>query len=767
MLQEIRFIQSIGRFEEAKALQNTRLGPCTLIFGENGWGKSTVADILRSLSTNNPAILAGRTTLDVTAPQKAILHVAGQNAVFQNGAWTGPRPRVAVYDSSFINDNVYSGDIVSAEHLKNQYGLVVGDEGVSRVHRIGELDGDNRDNNKAITDTENELKALMRAIAPPAMQFDAFLALPPREDIDEAMAAQDLKVQQARRAKELKAATELATYPVPTETDKLRALLHGSIDDVAADAVARVRTHVSAHQLHTSEATMPHESWLEAGMAFTGGEDCPFCGQQLADSTLIDAYKDIFSESYKQLGHAVQGAVATLTRYKNGDFRQAAAKTEEQNGHQFLYWQEAGQIAPPAIEAAGAAITRMEQAAKALLGLFAEKQANLTAAITADRTAQALADWDAGRTYFAGTNAVIDGFNRVVRTLKDSIDPAALPGLENELKALQAQKKRHAAEASAAAGRLDSFKQKKKNIAAEKGRIRKELDDHGRTITTNLGAAINSYLKRLNAGFRIDYREPDYRGKEPSASYSILIREVPVAPRSGAGEIDKPCFRNTLSAGDKSTLALAFFLAKINANPNLADMIVVLDDPFTSLDHFRREFTANEIRKLCGRALQVIVLSHEKSFLRLLWDKIDHDKIASVALQAGAPGVTAIAPFNIETATQPRHVTERTQIEEFAEGEQHEPKYIRTRLRTVCEDFYRKGDPGLFRQAASLEEIIRVLEGAPTDHVYKGALDDLKAVNEYSRGDHHAAIPGNPSEEVSVEELKHFCRIVLELTRGM
>lgn len=767
MLQEIRFIQSIGRFEEAKPLQNTRFGRCTLIFGENGWGKSTVADILRSLSTNNPSILAGRATLDVTGPQKAVLHVAGQNAVFQDNAWSGPRPHVAVYDSSFINDNVYSGDIVSAEHLKNQYGLVVGDEGVSRVRRIVDLDGDNRDNNKAINDTENELKALMRAVAPTAMQLDAFLALPPRDDIDEAIAAQNLKVQQARRAKELKAAAEPASYPVPTETDKFRDLLHGSIDDVAADAVGRVRAHIAAHQHHTGEAAMPHEGWLEAGMAFTGDEDCPFCGQHLTDRTLIDAYKNIFSEAYKQLGQAVQSAVATLTRYKNGDFRQAAAKTEEQNGHQFRYWQEAGQLPPPDIEAAVTAVTRMERAAEALLGLFAEKQANLTAAITATRTAQVLADWDAGRTHFTDINAVIDGFNSRVRNLKDSIDPAALPGLENELKALQAQKKRHDTETCDAVSRLNGFKQKKKDIAAEKSRIRKELGDHGRTITADLGAAINNYLRRLNAGFRIDYREPDYRGKEPSASYSILIREVPVAPRSGTGEVDKPCFRNTLSAGDKSTLALAFFLAKANADPNLAQMIVVLDDPFTSLDHFRREFTANEIRKLCSKALQVIVLSHEKTFLRLLWDKIDHDKIASVALQAGAPGITAIAPFDIETATQPRHVTERTQIEEFAEGEQHEPKYIRTRLRTVCEDFYRKGDPGLFRQAASLEEIIRNLETAPDDHVYKGALDDLRAVNEYSRGDHHAALPDNSSEEISVEELKQFCRLVLELTRGM
>ena len=221
MLQEIRFIQCIGRFEEAKSLQNTRFKLCTLIFGENGWGKSTLADILRSLSTNNPSILAGRATLDVSAPQKAILHISGQNAIFQNGSWTGPCPRISVYDSAFINDNVYSGDVVSAEHLKNQYGLVVGEEGVGRVRRIVEIDGENRENNKAITDTENELKALMRSVAPPAMQLETFLALSLQPDLDDGISAHELKVQQARRAEELKAAAEPSLFPVPTEPEKI------------------------------------------------------------------------------------------------------------------------------------------------------------------------------------------------------------------------------------------------------------------------------------------------------------------------------------------------------------------------------------------------------------------------------------------------------------------------------------------------------------------------------------------------------------------
>ena len=129
--------------------------------------------------------------------------------------------------------------------------------------------------------------------------------------------------------------------------------------------------------------------------------------------------------------------------------------------------------------------------------------------------------------------------------------------------------------------------------------------------------------------------------------------------------------------------------------------------------------------------------------------------------------MTTIAPYDIESETRARHITERMKIEEFVEGEPHEAGYIRTRLRTVCEDFYRRGDPGLFHEAASLEEIIRILEDAPEDYPYKGVIEDLRDINEYSRREHHAEVEDDPSGESSDEELKGFCRRVLKLTCGM
>lgn len=75
------------RFETARPTQNAGFGSCTLIFGENGWGKSTLADILRSLTANNPAIILGRKTLAGGPDQKAVLQI-------------GSKPRIASQDLS-------------------------------------------------------------------------------------------------------------------------------------------------------------------------------------------------------------------------------------------------------------------------------------------------------------------------------------------------------------------------------------------------------------------------------------------------------------------------------------------------------------------------------------------------------------------------------------------------------------------------------------------------------------------------------------------
>jgi len=767
MLQEFKYVQNIGRFQEAKPVSHAIFGRCTLIFGENGWGKSTLADILRSLTMGMPEIIIGRKTLAGGQEQKAILQIDGKKVCFDNGTWIGLKPKIAIFDSTFINDNVFSGDVVTNEHLKKQYGLVVGEEGVSLVRQIVDLDNENTENNTTIRNADNELKAVIRSILEPLiMPVDDFMALEEQANLDEAINQKQTEVQRAQKTKELKAAAEPKLFPVPTESEKFQQILERSIDEIAENALEAVRTHVANHSCE-SEGHMTHESWLEVGTAFPETKGCPYCGQPLQDKTLVDAYKKFFSESYKKLSEDARKARQTFAKYKTGDFRKILDELNAQNLRQYEYWKEAAELEAPDISNLPEIIKQMEQAATQVDALFQEKQSDLTDALPSERFLKALGTWENGRVQIQQVNEKFSVFLAQVKTLKDSLDLSQLPKLEAELKQLRLCKRRYDTDMVEVVDRLQKCNARKGEIKKQKEKLRSALTEHGKSITASLGATINAYLKRLNAGFRIDYKEPNYRSKEPAANYQILINDIPVSPNASADAVDQPSFRNTLSAGDKSTLALALFLARINADQHLSETIAVLDDPFTSLDNFRRQFTAIEIRKLCAQAKQTIVLSHDKGFLRLLWDKIDRSIIKSIALQTGAPGITTIAPLDIEEATQPRHVTERMKIEEFIEGEMHEPSYIRTRLRTVCEDFYRKGDPGLFGEAANLEEIIRKLGVAPDDYPYKGAVEDLRDINEYSRSDNHAEILDNTSEETSDEELKGFCQKVLGLTRGM
>lgn len=53
-----------------------------------------------------------------------------------------------------------------------------------------------------------------------------------------------------------------------------------------------------------------------------------------------------------------------------------------------------------------------------------------------------------------------------------------------------------------------------------------------------------------------------------------------------------------------------------------AGKVVVFDDPFTSMDTFRRNHTVHQIMKCGETCAEVIVLSHEATVLHLLWDRL-------------------------------------------------------------------------------------------------------------------------------------------------
>src|SRR3546814_4063741 len=71
-----------------------------------------------------------------------------------------------------------------------------------------------------------------------------------------------------------------------------------------------------------------------------------------------------------------------------------------------------------------------------------------------------------------------------------------------------------------------------------------------------------------------------------------------------------------------------------------SDLIVVIDDPITSLDDHRSLTTVQEMRRLAERTAQVIVLSHNKQFLCRLWEGTDPTLRAALEVARDGAGST-------------------------------------------------------------------------------------------------------------------------------
>jgi hypothetical protein len=260
----------------------------------------------------------------------------------------------------------------------------------------------------------------------------------------------------------------------------------------------------------------------------------------------------------------------------------------------------------------------------ALLLLLRQKVAAPLEGIALDEAAKtAAADYRALATAVGAYNQAYEAANRAAAVGRASADAAALPRLSARLTTLQTLKRRHEAPLKPLCDNLLSLNAQKDRLEAERENLKAQLDTQTAKVATYRDA-INRYLELFYADFEIARVEHNYVGGV-NASFQIAINKVSVPMGDEKTPASRPSFRNTLSAGDRSTLALAFFLAQLDHDAGRERRIVVFDDPFSSQDSFRRNQTAIEVARVANRCAQVIVLSHDAHFLKRVQEKVqDH-----------------------------------------------------------------------------------------------------------------------------------------------
>ena len=121
--------------------------------------------------------------------------------------------------------------------------------------------------------------------------------------------------------------------------------------------------------------------------------------------------------------------------------------------------------------------------------------------------------------------------------------------------------------------------------------------------------SINHILERLGLNYKIvvDKSEVVKNGINDNSEYIFLKSKNDIDVTNNV--------TNTLSYGEKSTLAFAFFI-QIILNDNNANKVIIIDDPISSYDIFRR-YTSVDILRSLGYASfnKMFLLTHELDFI--------------------------------------------------------------------------------------------------------------------------------------------------------
>lgn len=734
MIEKIISIRNLGRFRDYQATGDVAMRRLTLIYGENGRGKTTLCALLRSLGTGDATPLQARKTLGQRNEPSVELRLGGQTVTLRNRAWSATVPDIAVFDSSFIHDNVYAGDYVDHEHKQNSYRVIVGARGVQLTRQIVGLDSDIRNANTDI----RRLREGLEAVAGRTMTVDAFLALAEVPNIDAEIRAKETELQQLtqaiQQAEQIRIKSELRVVQMTEVPDRIEDLLGRSIPEIARDAEARVREHIAAHLDDRGEM------WLAQGTSYLDGAECPFCGLNLDDSDLVAMYRSYFNADYERLKDDIAALSRRVEEALGGDVVANLAGQIAANTELVGFWGQFFDATLPTIQIDAIRTALGRARALAADAVAAKGRAPLDVIRLPAEWAEIDTSMQAILRDLGEYNQRIAQVNAEITRRKQARPEQDVGRVNGELQRLQLAKKRFEVAVVTHCDSLIAATTRKAQFEQQKETIRQQLDQYCAQVLREHQDQINRYLEQFNTSFRITNTRHQYLGGTPSSQFQVVINAVPVDLGDERTPDDTPSFKTVLSAGDRSALALAFFLACLQREGNLNQRIVVLDDPFCSQDGFRRSSTQYMVARCAREADQVLVLSHDPQFLKSVADEANGVPVSRLQTVAVGDAV-GIAACDLDAILGCPLSKDRRALSLYISRGEGAPLDVARAIRPVLEGHIRQGSPGSFNDRQMLGEMVDAIRNAQDDQPlasFKPVVDEIDQINRYARQFHHA-----------------------------
>lgn len=749
-LRKFTAIRGVGRFKSAR-IGGGEYDKFTLIYGGNGRGKSTLCAILRSLQRNDPTLIQRRKSFTATSEPEVTLLFDSGSVRYSAGAWSASQPDIHIFDQEFVAENVHGGNQVDVEHRRNFYRIVVGPVGVALAAEVDRLDD-------AATAKQNEITTARKVLEqhlPKGLKLDAFLKLAADAAIDDKI-NDTKKLLKAIDDKEVITKRTLLSVPsLPALPEGFLELLAKGVEGITAEAARRVQQQLARHGFLDGG-----EGWLADGLPHVIDDNCPFCARKFDEGGLLEAYRSYFSAAYEDHKSAIDTmvvdldtalAAAPVLKVEQG-FKQLVADAEFWKGYC-----DHGFKAVDPVDRLSAEGGALYMAAKAMLQ--AKKAAPLEPVPSSSGFTDAETRWATTAEELKVEVATLAEANRRIQAVKTAEKGADKVTTEATLARLEATKKRHGAPVAGLASDYEKLLDEKLALVTDKETKKDALDAYDESILGAYETDINGFLTRFGASFQLTRCAKNYVGKIPQSTYCLAFdgRDVDVTSTGP----DEPSFSTTMSAGDKNTFALAFFMSQLKRDADIQKKLVVFDDPFTSLDDFRRAMTAKEIVRTgdAGRASQVIVLSHDKFFLDTVRGLI-HGQPCSPLQISGSISGSSIEPWDIQREVQEGYLQDHMRLLDFGESRSGSGRDIRMVMRPLLERYIRYRFPNQILEGKWLGDMLAIIR-ADSTHPLTPQYNDLDDINTFTAPFHHD--PNTPFEE---EEVRTYARRTIAIVGG-
>ena len=741
MFEKIIKIENIKQWQHKRAL-NQSFDMLNLIYGRNGSGKSTLCKLFESINQNDklsiqalqPIESDGKQNLNFRIDAKSItLDSLQSNFIFQ------------VFNQEFIDNNLYISNSKDRKQLSNYYDFSLGKISVEKEKKIDLIKAENEDLTAQITPLTTKLS--VRFNSKSSNKIRAIRAIENADDELKSLEAKLQDIKSVQHFKKRKSLVSLSLDKPQLYTD----VFNIKIEALSKDAEEKVSKHI-ANNLKERD-----QFWLETGVKLVSeSNNCPFCAQPLSSSPIFHLYQEFINESYLDASSKFQLDSDTflLSVSDIGVKIEDLEHRVKLNKDIVREWSD--KIDEIALDFD---FSRLDQLSTNLFlecsNLIKIKQKDLLSTVDLksfnEIFTQIFYDLD-----FSNYNKLVNDFNRDIEVFLDGLVQDTSLSIQARISEIQESNLRFTADVIADLDSLNTLEELKKENAKQIRELRDQIDEEQNESIEKHKDAINEILYSFNSMIRLKELDKDNRGKGGATRLKYVVTFIDSEISILDEEKHQHIFENILSLGDRSALALAFFLSKFSKE-NEDNSIIILDDPMSSLDRHRKETTIIQIGKLITNNYQTFVFSHDPFFLShiyrhaVLSQKTKCFEIESSykdlnPLKTDSPKYISsqmIDRDNYDSYVLHSYHKEYNKLHDFvAEGTENDKVEIARSIRPILEAYLRFLYPKQFVKGMWLGQMIKMIrEETNEESIFydkNHKIDSISMINEFSSTYHHA-----------------------------